>query len=243
MKITEEQVSAAYQIAKQVFDGHMKAIQGGKILSSEYGLNETTANDFIVDYKCLLDGRVFYRAMSAPAMHYFMEQIFSENTEHGRTNAIAALRGHIAYYENHYKTRMHRMREVADYFDVLMQRPKTIVEVEAKFAAAVEQSLRGSSKDRLQRLASGGKKPTSIVVQSTVFVRNPDVVAERLLRAGGRCEECLADAPFMRARDGTPYLEVHHKVQLAVGGDDSIENTIALCPNCHRWFHYGMANP
>ncbi|MDZ5631922.1 HNH endonuclease signature motif containing protein [Janthinobacterium sp. GMG1] len=241
MKITEEQVSAAYQVAKKVFDGHMKATYGGKVLSSEHGLNDTTANDFIVDYKCLLEGRVFYRAMSASAMRYFMEQIFAENDEHCKVNAITALRGHIAYYENHYKTRMHLMREVANYFDALMQRPKTIVEVEGEFAVAVERSLRGSSRDRLRRLANAGRKPTSIVVQSTVFVRNPDVVAERLLRAGGRCESCLAEAPFMRAKDGTPYLEVHHKVRLAAGGDDSIENTVALCPNCHRRFHHGAA--
>jgi len=27
---------------------------------------------------------------------------------------------------------------------------------------------------------------------------------------------------------------------LANGGSDTIENTIALCPNCHREFHYGI---
>jgi len=34
-------------------------------------------------------------------------------------------------------------------------------------------------------------------------------------------------------------LEVHHKVPLAEGGDDTVENAIALCPNCHRHAHYG----
>ncbi|HDR7378766.1 TPA: HNH endonuclease [Bacillus toyonensis] len=41
------------------------------------------------------------------------------------------------------------------------------------------------------------------------------------------------------AKDGTPYLEVHHVVPLATGGEDSVENAVALCQNCHRKAHYG----
>jgi len=45
---------------------------------------------------------------------------------------------------------------------------------------------------------------------------------------------------FIRKKDNTPYLEVHHKIQLAEGGEDSIENAIAVCPNCHRELHFGI---
>lgn len=34
-----------------------------------------------------------------------------------------------------------------------------------------------------------------------------------------------------------PYLESHHIIWLAAGGADSVDNTIALCPNCHRKMH------
>ena len=69
-------------------------------------------------------------------------------------------------------------------------------------------------------------------------MRNPDVVVEALLRANGVCERCKKPAPFARRSDGTPYLEVHHRIPLAVGGEDTVENAIALCPNCHRAAHY-----
>ena len=65
------------------------------------------------------------------------------------------------------------------------------------------------------------------------------MVAETLLRSNGICEECKNEAPFMRLKDGTPYLEVHHKIRLAYGGEDTVENAIAVCPNCHRKEHYG----
>ena len=44
-------------------------------------------------------------------------------------------------------------------------------------------------------------------------------------------DECTA--PFARA-DGDAYLATHHVVWLAQGGSDTVENTVALCPNCHR---------
>jgi 5-methylcytosine-specific restriction protein A len=36
---------------------------------------------------------------------------------------------------------------------------------------------------------------------------------------------------------GEWFLEEHHVVPLPVGGPDIIENTVALCPNCHRKCH------
>lgn len=71
------------------------------------------------------------------------------------------------------------------------------------------------------------------------FKRNPDVIAEVLIRADGVCEQCDQHAPFKRASDGTPFLEVHHIIRLADGGEDTVDNTIAVCPNCHRELHYG----
>lgn len=75
----------------------------------------------------------------------------------------------------------------------------------------------------------------------TTFFRSPQVKAWVLKEAGGICEMCCQPAPFMRD-DGSPYLEVHHLLPLAEGGSDSIDNTIALCPNCHRRLHFGVGS-
>lgn len=82
-------------------------------------------------------------------------------------------------------------------------------------------------------------KPKTMQVVSTVFQRNPYVVIDVLRRAQGICERCSKKAPFKRKTDGSPYLEVHHKKMLAHGGEDTVSNAIALCPNCHREAHYG----
>ena len=108
-----------------------------------------------------------------------------------------------------------------------------------EFENEVRKSKSDSPAHRLRRLKSAHKKPPVIYSVTKTYKRNPDVVAEVLIRADGICENCQSAAPFRRRKDSSPYLEVHHKIQLAVGGNDTVENAIALCPNCHREMHYG----
>lgn len=103
----------------------------------------------------------------------------------------------------------------------------------------VQQSLNDKASARRARLAKAPKRPASYFQPVRVFIRNPDVIAEALFLADGTCQKCHAAAPFARRSDQTPYLEVHHKKPLADGGADTLENVIALCPNCHREAHHG----
>lgn len=70
------------------------------------------------------------------------------------------------------------------------------------------------------------------------FVRSPAVAAYVERRARGRCEGCLAKAPFTRD-DGRAFLEIHHLQRLADRGPDTPDNAVAVCPNCHRELHHG----
>lgn len=84
---------------------------------------------------------------------------------------------------------------------------------------------------------SGSEKPKSIERASVTYERDPKVKAWVLLRANGYCENCGNEAPFTNV-NGKPYLEVHHVEPLSQGGADTTNNTVALCPNCHRAFHF-----
>src|SRR3984957_4767597 len=83
----------------------------------------------------------------------------------------------------------------------------------------------------------GTVSPRKAVASSTVFLRDPRVKAFVLNRARGRCESCATPAPFKTPLD-LDYLEVHHMKTLVQGGSDRVQNTVALCPNCHRALHY-----
>ena len=68
------------------------------------------------------------------------------------------------------------------------------------------------------------------------FIRNEYIREYSKVRAVGICELCEMPAPFIDIF-GVPFLESHHVVLLSKGGKDSIDNVVALCPNCHKKIH------
>jgi 5-methylcytosine-specific restriction endonuclease McrA len=119
-----------------------------------------------------------------------------------------------------------------------LERP-VLADIEAIFTKGVQTSQEVDAEVRQRRLQTAPKVPKCIEVVTYAYLRNPDVVVEVLLRAKGKCESCRRTAPFVRRSDNSPYLEVHHRIPLANGGEDTVENAEALCPNCHRARHYG----
>ena len=105
--------------------------------------------------------------------------------------------------------------------------------------STVVNSKSKSKKTRRRDLINSSKIPEKTYAKIAVYKRNTDVIIEVLERSKGTCEHCGVFAPFLRKSDNSPYLEVHHKIRLADGGEDTVENAIAICPNCHRALHYG----
>lgn len=74
------------------------------------------------------------------------------------------------------------------------------------------------------------------ITNTKIYKRNPFIAEYAKLRAKGKCQLCGDDAPFIDKK-GKPYLESHHIIWLSKGGLDTIDNTVALCPNCHKKMH------
>ena len=115
----------------------------------------------------------------------------------------------------------------------------TLVDLQKTFERQLLEASNLDAEKRAERLRLAPKKPETRTATTTVFIRNPDVVAEVLYRAKGVCQKCKKSAPFKRRGNGEPYLEVHHRTRLADDGHDTVENAEALCPNCHRAKHFG----
>lgn len=82
----------------------------------------------------------------------------------------------------------------------------------------------------------GNAVPERTTVTTYAWRRLATVVEHVLHRARGCCELCGA-SPFIGS-GGEIFLEVHHVRTLADGGPDTVDNAVALCPNCHRALHY-----
>ena len=105
-----------------------------------------------------------------------------------------------------------------------------------KESRGTDDPTRMSDDDVKKKAAAAPAKPKSSATAGVVYARNPYVAELAKRRANGKCELCRKPAPFTNASN-EPYLESHHIVWLAHGGPDSPENTVALCPNCHRKMH------
>jgi 5-methylcytosine-specific restriction protein A len=73
-------------------------------------------------------------------------------------------------------------------------------------------------------------------ISTMAHERNVYVAELAKRRADGICQLCEEPAPFNNKK-GEPFLEFHHIIWLSKGGEDTIENSVALCPNCHRKMH------
>jgi 5-methylcytosine-specific restriction protein A len=101
-----------------------------------------------------------------------------------------------------------------------------------------QKSFKKLSKHQIKRLGESKKKKKQSYrnIETKSYDRDEYVKLYALLRAGENCQLCENPAPFLK-KDGSPYLEVHHIDYLASGGSDSIDNVVAICPNCHRKMH------
>ncbi len=93
-----------------------------------------------------------------------------------------------------------------------------------------------SDEELAKRAKSKKGKPGKKTTTSTSYDRDQTVVEHVKRLAKGVCDRCGEPAPFV-GKEGEPYLECHHIVWLAKGGEDSVSNAVALCPNCHRRMH------
>ncbi|TDT91412.1 HNH endonuclease [Azorhizobium sp. AG788] len=102
--------------------------------------------------------------------------------------------------------------------------------------SVLEDRVRTLLSRSFQDVPDGIREPKVSTSVSNVFLRDPKVKAFVLRCANGVCECCGCNAPFTTV-EGMPFLEVHHVRHLADGGSDTVSNTVALCPNCHRAMH------
>lgn len=176
---------------------------------------------------------------------YYFDRILEEFGPDALRNALVSTRAHIEYYEALASGGARPgLNSLCDQYEdklVAYEDGTPLLSSEkfqGKFQELVLKAQRDTPEERQSRLQYADTKAEKVSIRTLAFKRNADVVAERLFQANGVCDHCKKTAPFNR-KNGTPYLEVHHRIPLAEGGEDILCNTMALCPNCHREAHFG----
>lgn len=234
--VTPEVFAAAYEAARQVLEGKAKLTDAQKALAAKYGIAERTASGYIGCLLAMRRGRTFKTIVSADGLRFMLGRI-AEGGPGDLMIALQSVMSHITYLHD-ITGNEPGLRRVHAEFVGRLREMAAFDEASFSLDDQVTKALADMPESRARRLRQARTMPEQQIVLARVFKRNPDVIAEVLLLANGICQGCDQVAPFLRA-DGRPYLEVHHRQPLAEGGADTVENAIALCPNCHRERHYG----
>ncbi len=242
--IGHKEWKACYQAAIRVLEKGTQIADEVRFVVTHESMNAGSARDYIDGFIHLYRGESYTRTMSFNGTIYFLDKIVERYGQECEYRACHAVLEHIEYYRNLEKGGFQRklLNEINNRLAELSLKERTLQTL-SQYHKNLEESVAKALKDeksiRKGRLIAAPKLPSEKTVTAKVFIRNPDVIAEVLEHAAGKCEYCKSSAPFNRKSNGTPFLEVHHRLPLAEGGEDTVENAIALCPNCHREAHYG----
>lgn len=110
-KITRDHIDAAYEVARQVFVGGMRAGEGAARLAEERVLNLNSARALIRCYGHLRKGERYTRTLSTPAADAFLGRIFADDGAVALAQGIASVWAHLEYYEAKTGTTTHALRE------------------------------------------------------------------------------------------------------------------------------------
>lgn len=229
--------ATALDLAQRVEQGAITRSVAFDLLTNNHGFKDHTADAHLNCYAHLLVGTGWKATIGEPALRSMLDLIGARGAN-DLFLALQAVQGHLDYFAGRGKN-LPGLRAVLQEYRPRLLPLTEIVPKPDILANKVQASIADDPAKRRARLAAAPKQPRWTVGLIRHFIRNPDVIAEVLTRADGECEQCKAPAPFNRRSNGTPFLEVHHRIRLADGGDDTTENAIALCPNCHRQQHHG----
>ena len=216
-----------------------------RISASGRLIGGTTVRQIYVTYQVFLASKtiqeLFYAGMISWSDIYESRNIY--NRGHIERDTLIKLENNLLSSAGTNREDLATLIKVEGYnsqkVGVKVDRYETVDEYYQTLEEEVYQS-KLNALSRKERLKIASKKPDTLEIIHKIFKRNPDVIAEVLERAKGTCEYCGKAAPFIRKSDRTPFLEVHHRIPLAKGGEDTVENAVAICPNCHREMHYGF---
>ena len=240
-EVTEHMYQAAYCLGADVWSRKITPVDARRMLESRYKFNAQTANAYLNAYDGLRRGKTLKLTTKVAALRYMVRHLVNDIGPSALLPALQSLGGHIEYLDSYPSTQLAERSSLRSLYEELLPELSPLAKAadeDETFAQKVNEAIADSASERARRLVHASPVPQVRHQIVKTFRRNPDVVAEVLLRAKGACEGCRLPAPFQRP-DGSLYLEVHHITRLADGGHDTVENALALCPNCHRERHYG----
>jgi 5-methylcytosine-specific restriction protein A len=223
MKITPQHYKKAYEVSRLVHEGKLRPTDAQAELVT-FGLNSSSALDFIYILRHMLKGETYKRAMSASNTDDFLTWIRRDYGDEAYARAVTALGKHIEYYTGLKGDRLESLRKVLN-----------------KHIALLPDSP--SSFDSPEEIPEAATHTEGSVRQVLVnaYERSAAARAACLARYGHACSVCGFDFEKTYGTIGRDFIHVHHLKEISSIGQkyrvNPVQDLRPVCPNCHAMLH------
>lgn len=223
MEIERQHHELAYQLGRRIQRGEMGLTEARDELAGA-GVNPNSAVALLNDFRHMLEGTRYTRALSTATTDYFLTWIRRDYGDAALANAVSAVAKHLDYYEKKRGVNLRATR------DILARHSALLREAPDMFLSPEEIP---PSTSHLE-----GKVRQALV---NVYERSPAARAACIAHHGACCSVCSFDFGKAYGEIGEGFIHVHHLKEISSIGEeyeiDPIEDLRPVCPNCHAMFH------
>ena len=223
MKIEREHYLLAYQLGRRIHEGKMRLTKARDEISNA-GVNPNSAVDLLNDFRHMLEGSRYTRALSTSTTNDFLTWIRRDFGDAVLANAVSAVSQHLDYYEKRRVVNLRATRNIlAKHAALLPSAPDSFDSPEEIPASTTH--LEGSVRQ----------------VFVNTYERNPKARAACIAEFGSTCAVCGFDFEKTYGEIGKGFIHVHHLKEISSIGREytvvPIEDLRPVCPNCHAMLH------
>lgn len=223
MDIERQHSELAYQLGRRIQEGKMRLTDARDELARA-GVNPNSAVALLNDFRHMLKGTRYTRALSSSVTDDFLTWIRRDYGDSALANAVLALSLHLDYYEEKRNVNLRATRDIlAKHSALLPKTPATFVSPEEIPPSATHHE--GSVRQAMVN----------------VYERNPAARAACITHYGSTCQVCSFDFGATYGELGEGFIHVHHLKEISsIAMEyevDPIEDLRPVCPNCHAMLH------
>lgn len=223
MKITEESVLQVYDLAREVYEDRLSRKEAVELAVKNKIMGKGSAQDYIQNYRYIMDGFVYKRTMNLKGTRVYLEKIYSDFGIQKLRQALEVVASHVAYYN-------------ALGYGKQVQTQALVDELSEKYQID-SQGISYPDEIDNEVLTEGAKKQITV----NAYERNPKARTQCIEHYGNSCYVCNFDFHENYGDLGTGYIHVHHEIDLAHIGEayivDPVKDLKPVCPNCHAMLH------
>jgi 5-methylcytosine-specific restriction protein A len=122
MVLRKQALPALYATAKDAYYRNITKSAAASEISRQGGISAATAGDLVRNLEHMIRGETYKRRLASAVTEYFLEAIRHDFGDAAFSNALAALDGHIAYYEGIANVSSLTDRSIHKRFQALVER-------------------------------------------------------------------------------------------------------------------------